>query len=232
LLLSKKHVSTQGLKDNMETKLARITEIARTKPEGKFTALYHHINVEMLEECHYEIAANKAPGIDKVTKTEYEANLKQNLNNLVEKLKQKSYRPQAVRRAYIPKGDGKTMRPLGISAYEDKLVQLALAKILQSIYEQEVVDRRLEGIIAKPKVSLYYLGRRKLWQKIKNYYYREVNVLGYSPGTRQLLVGEGGKPLARVLGLRPVDRSAIARLLPHIGTAQKGDTVFIERGIR
>jgi ATP-dependent DNA ligase len=92
----------------------------------------------------------------------------------------------------------------------------------------QVFNRRLEGIIAKPKDSLYYPGRRKLWQKIKNYYYRNVDVLGYSPGTGQLLVGENGKPLARVLGLRPVDRAAIARLLPQIGIGQKGDTVYID----
>ncbi|KAF1086179.1 putative DNA ligase-like protein [Sporotomaculum syntrophicum] len=96
----------------------------------------------------------------------------------------------------------------------------------------QVVDRRLEGIIAKPKDSLYYPGRRKLWQKIKNYYYRDMDVLGYSPGSGQLLVGENGRPLARVLGLRPVDRAAIARLLPQISTGQKGDTVYIEEGIR
>jgi hypothetical protein len=96
----------------------------------------------------------------------------------------------------------------------------------------QVVDRRLEGIIAKPKDSLYYPGKRKLWQKIKNYYYRDVVVLGYSPRTGQLLVGEDGRLLARVLGLHPVDRSAITRLLPQIGTDQKGDTVFIEQGIR
>ncbi len=124
----------------METKLARIAEIAKTKPEEKFTALYHHINLEMLEECHYEIARNKAPGVDKVTKEEYEANLTENLHKLVERLKQKSYRPQAVKRTYIPKGEGKAMRPLGIPAYEDKVVQLALTKILQAVYEQDFLD--------------------------------------------------------------------------------------------
>jgi group II intron reverse transcriptase/maturase len=124
----------------METKLARIAEIAKTRPKEEFTALCHHINVEMLQACHQELAGNKAPGIDKVTKAEYEANLTENLNKLVERLKQKSYRPQPVRRVYIPKGDGKSKRALGVPAYEDKIVQLALSKILQAIYEQDFLD--------------------------------------------------------------------------------------------
>ena len=105
----------------MGTALARIAGIARNKPEEKFTSLYHHINVEPLLKCHREIPAYKAAGVDQVTKAEYEVNLMENLNDLVERLKQWSYKPQPVRRAYIPKGDGKTMRPLGILAYEDKL---------------------------------------------------------------------------------------------------------------
>lgn len=124
----------------METKLARITEVAKTRPEEKFTSLFHHINEEMLMACHYELAGNKAPGVDKVTKEEYESNLAENLQKLVERLKQKSYRPQPVRRVYIPKGDGKTERPLGIPAYEDKIVQMAMTKILQAIYEQDFLE--------------------------------------------------------------------------------------------
>lgn len=168
LLLARKHVQHTGVDGHMETKLARIAEIASTEPVERFTSLYHHINEEMLKECHYEMAGNKAPGIDEITKAEYEANITQNLHDLVEKLKQKSYRPQAVRRTYIPKGDGKTKRPLGIPAYEDKLVQLALTKILEAIYEQDFLEfsygfrpnkschdalKELNHIIEKDKIS-------------------------------------------------------------------------------
>lgn len=121
----------------MGTKLTRIAEIAKSNPEEKFTSLYHHINEELLRKCHREIPSNKAVGIDGVTKAEYETNLEENLRELVVRLKQKSYKPQSVRRAYIPKGDGKSMRPLGILAYEDKLVQLALTKVLEAIFEQD-----------------------------------------------------------------------------------------------
>ncbi len=124
----------------MGTVLARIAEIARNRPEEKFTSLYHHINVELLLKCHRELPTNKAAGVDQVNKAEYEANLTENLNDLVERLKKWSYRPQPIRRAYIPKGDGKAMRPLGILAYEDKLVQLALTKLLEPIFEQDFLS--------------------------------------------------------------------------------------------
>ncbi len=123
----------------METKLARIAEIAKEKPKEQFTSLYHLLNKEMLLECHAELDANKATGIDQVTKEEYERNLEENITSLVERLKRKGYRPQPVRRAFIPK-DEKSVRPLGILAYEDKVVQQGLNKILQAIYEQDFVD--------------------------------------------------------------------------------------------
>ena len=123
----------------MKTKLARIAEIAKVKPKEQFTSLYHLLNKEMLLECHAGLDANKASGIDQVTKAEYERNIEENINSLVERLKRKGYRPQPVRRTYIPK-DEKSMRPLGILAYEDKIVQQGLNKLLQAIYEQDFVD--------------------------------------------------------------------------------------------
>ena len=123
----------------METKLARIAEIAKEKPKEQFTSLYHLLNKEMLLECHAELDANKATGIDHVTKAEYERNIEENINSLVERLKNKAYKPQPVRRTYIPK-DEKSVRPLGILAYEDKIVQQGLNKLLQAIFEQDFVD--------------------------------------------------------------------------------------------
>src|SRR5680860_109472 len=123
----------------MKTELARIAEIAKAKPKEQFTSLYHLLNKEMLLKCHAELDANKASGIDQVTKEEYESNLEENIDSLVERLKRKGYRPQPVRRTYIPK-DEKSMRPLGILAYEDKIVQQGLNKLLQAIYEQDFVN--------------------------------------------------------------------------------------------
>lgn len=123
----------------METKLARIREISQQKPDEVFTSVGHLLNEEMLLQCHQELDGSKASGIDSVTKAEYAKNLEENIKNLVERLKKKAYRPQPVRRTYIPKGNGK-MRPLGIPAYEDKIVQLGLNKILQAIYESVFLD--------------------------------------------------------------------------------------------
>ncbi|WP_268928929.1 reverse transcriptase domain-containing protein [Microaerobacter geothermalis] len=123
----------------MQTKLARIAEIAKEKPNEQFTSLYHFLNEELLMQCHRELDGNKATGVDRVTKAAYEENLEENIRTLVDRLKKKSYRPQPVRRTYIPK-DEKSVRPLGIPAYEDKIVQLGLNKILQAIYEQDFLD--------------------------------------------------------------------------------------------
>lgn len=123
----------------METKLERIAEISAHSPRPEFTSLYHLINKDMLLQCHKELDGSKAVGIDEITKKEYERNLEQNIDGLVERLKRKSYKPQPSIRVYIPKSNGK-LRPLGIACYEDKIVQLALKKILEAIYEPRFLN--------------------------------------------------------------------------------------------
>lgn len=124
----------------METKLNLIAEIARKDRKCKFNNLAHNLNVTNLKECFYLLKKNKAPGIDGVRFEEYEQNLRQNLENLVFRMKQFSYRPQPVKRVYIPKSNGKR-RPLGIPALEDKIVQMCITRILAAIYENDFVDR-------------------------------------------------------------------------------------------
>lgn len=124
----------------MYTKLDRIAEVARNNPKDKFTSLMHLVNKEMLTMCHYELSGNKATGVDKVTKDEYETNLEANIDDLIIRMKAFKYRPQPVRRVYIEKTGSDKKRPLGIPAYEDKIVQLAINKILKSIYEQDFMD--------------------------------------------------------------------------------------------
>ena len=99
-----------------------------------FTSIGHFINKELLKSCHEKMDGKKAVGIDGVTKEEYGKKLEQNLTELVERLKNKSYKPQPARRVEIPKENGKT-RPLSIYCYEDKLVQEALRRILEAVYE-------------------------------------------------------------------------------------------------
>jgi len=98
--------------------------------------VYRLLNEVNLRECFSGLRKSAAPGVDQVTFAEYERNLDANLADLVDRLKRKRYRARLVRRKYIPKGDGK-WRPLGIPVLEDKLVQLAAARILTAIYEQD-----------------------------------------------------------------------------------------------
>ena len=101
--------------------------------------LIHLVNKERLKEQHDKQQKNKASGIDRVTKEEYEKNLEDNLDDLIKRMKKLSYKPLPVRRTYIPKTNGK-LRPLGIPAYEDKLVQGIMADILNDIYECKFLD--------------------------------------------------------------------------------------------
>src|SRR5215510_6301227 len=104
------------------TSVESIASRARRVPGATFTALMHHFTVDNLRACFEALDGTKAPGIDGVTKERYGQNLEANLQALHGKLHQMAYRPQPVRRVEIPKDDG-TMRPLGISCTEDKIVQ-------------------------------------------------------------------------------------------------------------
>lgn len=110
-----------------------------SEKHARLETLINHVNYETLLEEHRRQDKNKAVGVDKVTKEEYEANLEENLKNLVKRMKSFSYRPQPVRRVEIPKANGKK-RPLGIPCYEDKLVQGVMAKILNEVYEPRFLD--------------------------------------------------------------------------------------------
>lgn len=118
----------------METKLERITILSTNNPNMIFTSIGHLINEDLLKSCHEKMDGSKAVGIDGVTKEEYAKDLDRNIHCLVNKLKTKSYKPQPARRVEIPKDNGKT-RPLSIYCYEDKLIQEALKRILESVFE-------------------------------------------------------------------------------------------------
>lgn len=121
----------------MESKLKLISAKASKDKRLKFTSLIHHVNKENLIKCYRELKKNRACGIDEVTVEEYGINLEENVENLVRRLKDKSYRANPVRTVYIPKANSKEKRGLGIPTVEDKLVQLAAKKLLEAIYEQD-----------------------------------------------------------------------------------------------
>lgn len=111
----------------------------QSRTHERLYTLINRVNEESLKRAHRQQVANKATGIDGVTKSEYGENLDENVANLVARMKSFSYKPQPVRRTYIPKTNGK-LRPLGIPAYEDRLVQSVMADILNDIYEERFLD--------------------------------------------------------------------------------------------
>jgi RNA-directed DNA polymerase len=126
----------QGREVSVQTSLQAIAVKAASQPGYRFRNLYGMLNEGMLKDSWCFIRKDAAYGVDRVSAKEYEQNLDENVHQLVEGLKQKRYRAKLVRRRYIPKGNGK-FRPLGIPATQDKLLQLAVKRILEAIYEQD-----------------------------------------------------------------------------------------------
>jgi RNA-directed DNA polymerase len=123
----------------MTTGLTSLTLRAREDPQCQFTSLAHLLSEDFLKGCFWELKRDKASGIDGVTVQEYEVNLEEKLKDSVGRMKAKRYRPQPVRRVYIPKPDG-SKRGLGIPAVEDKIVQTGIKKILEAIFEVDFMD--------------------------------------------------------------------------------------------
>jgi RNA-directed DNA polymerase len=123
-------------RDSVSQALDRIRRVARTRKQEKFTALLHHISLELLEEAFFELKENAAAGVDGMTWDAYEADLERRLEDLHARVHSGAYRALPSRRVYIPKPDGR-QRPLAIAALEDKIVQRAAAAVLNAICEED-----------------------------------------------------------------------------------------------
>ena len=118
------------------TKLERIAQLSRENSDSEFRWLMPHYNTESLMGCFNELDGKKAVGVDGIRKDEYGFAIAKHIDSLVERMKTLSYRPGPVREVLIPKeGKPGATRPLGISNFEDKLLQLMTSKILGAIYE-------------------------------------------------------------------------------------------------
>lgn len=124
---------------DVQTKLDLISQIARRDPQGCINNIAYLLNEENLRDCFGQLKKGKAAGVDGVTLEEYESNLDENLQELVGRMKRQAYKPQPVRRTYIPKANGQ-QRPLGIPAIEDKIVQKGMTRILEAIYEADFLE--------------------------------------------------------------------------------------------
>ena len=128
-----------GLEQYEPTSLQGIATKAEVRTAHRFQDLYRCLNARFLADCWKDLNKDAASGIDQVTAEAYEENLEANIKALEKRLRQKRYRAKLVRRCYIPKGDGRE-RPLGIPTLEDRLLQLACAKILTSIFDSDFVE--------------------------------------------------------------------------------------------
>jgi RNA-directed DNA polymerase len=123
-------------RESVSQALERIRKAARERKKERFTALFHHISTDLLEGAFFELKEDAAPGVDRLTWKDYEADLERNLGDLHDRVQRGAYRALPSRRVYIPKPDGR-QRPLAVAALEDKIVQRAVAVLLNAIYEEE-----------------------------------------------------------------------------------------------
>ena len=130
--------STRRAQDrgSMSQALERIRQAARQRKEEQFTALFHHLTIDLLEDAFGELKPDASAGVDGLTWKEYDADRERNLADLHARLHRGAYRALPSRRVYIPKPDGR-QRPLAIAALEDKIVQRATVAVLNAIYEED-----------------------------------------------------------------------------------------------
>jgi RNA-directed DNA polymerase len=124
----------------VSTRQQRIAELAKQSPQMGFTSLNHHIDLAWLYEAFLRTRRDGAPGVDGQTAADYEADLRSNLQSLLDRAKSGNYRASPVRRVHIPKGTGTETRPIGIPTFEDKVLQRSVVMVLEAIYEQDFKD--------------------------------------------------------------------------------------------
>ena len=127
--------------ESVSTKLQRIAQLAREDRKRALISLAHHIDVDFLREAYRRTRKDGAPGVDGQTAAGYEENLEENLQSLLDRFKSGRYQAPPVRRAHIPKGSDPTKkRPIGVPTFEDKVLQRAVAMVLEAVYEQDFLD--------------------------------------------------------------------------------------------
>jgi retron-type reverse transcriptase len=120
--------------------LSRLTELAKEDSARRFYSIAHFLTRQALYEAFKELRKDASAGVDGVTYQEYQKELGRNLQDLWERIKSGKYRAQPLRRVYIPKEDGKSERPISIPALEDKVVQGAMVRLLNAIFEADFLN--------------------------------------------------------------------------------------------
>jgi RNA-directed DNA polymerase len=212
--------------ETMSLGLLKVVQRAKTEPEGRFHSLAHLLDVPALMRAYRRMRKDAAVGVDGVTKEQYGQDLEGNLRGLHERLVTKRYRHQPIRRVHIPKDKGKT-RPIGISAFEDKLVQDAVREVLEAIYEQDFLEcshgfrpgrrahdaiRALDRIVHQGKVSwILEADIVSFFDSLDRTKLKELLQIRVADGSLMRLIG-------KCLHVGVLDGSAYAE--PETGTAQ------------
>jgi len=132
----KSHTCRTQCRESVPQGLDRVRQAAKARKQEQFTALFHHLTVDLLKEAYYWLKRSAAPGVDGLRWKDYEQNLEVNVVDLHARVHRGVYRALPSKRKYIEKADGR-QRPLGIAALEDKIVQRALVEVLNAIYEED-----------------------------------------------------------------------------------------------
>ena len=125
---------------SISTRLRRIAQLAREDPERSFMSLAHYIDEYWLQEAYSRTRKDGAAGVDGTTAKQYAEQLGDNLRSLLDRFKSGQYQAPPVKRVHIPKGNGSQTRPIGFPTFEDKVLQRAVAMVLEAIYEEDFLS--------------------------------------------------------------------------------------------
>ena len=167
--------STQG-EARVSQGLAGVRKAARENKELKFTALLHHLTVDLLRESFRSLKRKAAPGVDGMRWQEYETGLEDRITDLHSRVHRGAYRALPSRRVYIEKEDGRK-RPLGVAALEDKIVQQAVVTILNQIYEEDFSDSRMVFVRGAARIKRWMRCRALLNKKVN--YVLDADIRGF-----------------------------------------------------
>jgi RNA-directed DNA polymerase len=123
---------TQSREGGASSALVRVRRVARKDRDARFTALLHHVDLERLRSAYRALSPRAAAGVDELTWQDYGRDLEANLRDLHARVHRGAYRAKPSRRVFIPKADGR-LRPLGVAALEDKVVQRAVVEVLNAV---------------------------------------------------------------------------------------------------
>jgi len=202
----------------------RIAQVARERPQEVFTSLNHYLDVKWLEAAYYRVKPDSAPGVDSQSWADYGKDLQKNLLSLLNRVKSGGYVAPPVKRVNIPKGDGKETRPIGMPTIEDKVLQRAVAMLLEPIYEQDFKFFSYgfrSGRSAHE--ALACLWSQTTTRQIK--WILDVDVRKYFDTLKHVILGE-------LLDLRVRD-GVIRRLIGkwlHAGVLERGQLSYPENG--